>query len=188
MAKLLTITKTEYQMVDNAKCERCDVSIDDTENINHPGYLFWCVVCAEENKEALEAVLKEIDPKCKSLPTTYRYKMAEEEKPYRYYWWVGGEYTKKIRAIPKKEEDLLDEIIKERTKNNPEFPKMVDRAMIDRLKSLASSPVGQHALIKLAAHFTPITPDPIVMINEEKRFVVKWSDGSQEEYVDGRKQ
>ena len=100
MAKLLPITETVYRMVENAICYHCDKYIDETEVINTPDHIFWCIDCVRIDRAILEPVLKEIDSKLNHFPTTYEY-ANKGEKRYRYYWWASNQYVSVIRKLPK---------------------------------------------------------------------------------------
>jgi len=181
MAKLMSITRTQYEMIDNAQCDHCDVYIDNTERYCKQGYMFWCNECIDEDYGTIDAVLKSIDDDFKYLPATYydaskstitypdgkyTFTLKQEKRKRRYYWWMSNQYADKIRAIPKRKEP--------RTTHT--YTGLMIRETTDSKHYCWHTPKESAEAIK---------PDPIVFINKPITFIVRWSDGTSDTYIDG---
>lgn len=163
MAKLLPVTKTVYEIHENATCDHCGVYIDNTERYSKPGYIFWCSECVKTDFELLYAVLKSIDSKFQFLPQTYYDYLHKEEKKHRYYWWMSGEYVAKIKAIPKGTKA-----------KNPTYTGLMVRITEDSKHYCWHTPKESAEAIK---------PDPIIIFHS---FVVNWSNGDRHYYLNGK--
>jgi hypothetical protein len=183
MAKLIPITKVVHEQVDNVRCDHCDVYINGTEHYSKYGYVFWCNECVEEDYGTLDAVLKSIDDKFQYLPQVYydtskstitypdnryTFTLNRERKQCRYYWWMSGEHVNKIKAIPKRD--------------TPRATSTYTGLMIRETTD------GRYCWHAPKESTEAIKPDPIVIINKPFTFNIKWSDGTEDTFIDGVRQ
>lgn len=167
MAKLLPINKVVYEQVENVRCDHCEDWINDTEHLNANGYLFWCSECVANDFKLLYEVLKSIDDKFQYLPTTYHCYPEKADRKYQYYWWAGGEHINKIKAIPKGTPAKV-----------PTYTGLMIRESTD----------GRYCWHSPKESAEVIKPSPMIFINEPFSFLVRWSDGTQDTFVDGVRQ